>query len=107
MVEVQPVLKKFLHPRKIRASFEILFTIGAPQIQQFIGALANRNANKGVFITTSNFTDASRNALQGPYRVILVDGELLSRLMIDYNIGVATKVSYDVKEIDTDYFSEE
>jgi len=82
-------------------------SVGAPLIQQFIGALANNNANKGVFITTSTFTEAARNAVQGPYRVILIDGELLSRLMIDYNIGVATKASYEVKEIDTDYFSEE
>ena len=82
-------------------------SVGAPLIQQFIGALANNNANKGVFITTSTFTEAARNAIHGPCRVILIDGELLSKLMIDYNIGVATKVAYEVKEIDTDYFSEE
>lgn len=82
-------------------------SVGAPAINQFIGALAHRNANKGVFITTSVFTDAARNAIQGPYRVILMDGELLSQYMIDYNIGVFTKTNYEVKEIDSDYFSEE
>jgi len=82
-------------------------SIGAPLIREFIGALARRNANKGVFITTSTFTDAAQDAIQGPFRVILIDGELLTRLMIDYNIGVATKVAYEVKEIDTDYFIDE
>jgi len=81
--------------------------VGSPHIHQFIGSLANKNANKGVFITTSTFTEAAKNSIQGPYRIILIDGETLAQLMIDYNIGVFTKATYEIKEIDTDYFSED
>ncbi len=82
--------------------------VGRPEIQKFAGALQGQRAKKGVFLTTSSF---SRDALEYVSRIeskiVLIDGEMLAQLMIDYNIGVATVASYDVKRIDSDYFAEE
>ena len=82
--------------------------VGRPEIQKFAGALQGQRAKKGVFLTTSSF---SRDALEYVSRIeskiVLIDGEMLAQLMIDYNIGVATLASYDVKRIDSDYFAEE
>lgn len=82
--------------------------VGSPQITEFIGSLARKHANKGVFITTSTFTNGAQEAIRGiPYRIILIHGEPLAQLMIDYNIGVSEEANYEVKKIDIDYFSEE
>lgn len=83
-------------------------SVGEPVIRNFVGSLARHNANKGVVITTSNFTTEAREYINHiPHRVILIDGELLSKLLIDYDIGVSKIISYDVKKIDSDYFIEE
>jgi restriction system protein len=82
-------------------------SIGRPEIQHFVGALAGKMANKGVFITTSSFHENARAyaaALQ--QKVILIDGQRLAELMIEHNIGVAQEHTYIVKKIDTDYFEE-
>lgn len=82
--------------------------VGEPIIRNFVGSLARHNANKGVVIATSNFTAEAREYIKHiPHRIILIDGELLSQLLIDYDIGVSKIVSYDVKKIDSDYFLEE
>ena len=79
-----------------------------PDVQQFQGALTGRGANKGIFITTSYFTKGAREYAEGlqSSRIVLIDGEQLAELMIDYGIGVATAATYEVKRIDSDYFSE-
>jgi len=83
-------------------------TIGRPEIQKFVGALQPHNATKGVFITTSGFTqDAIDYASSIHTKIILIDGEKLARLMIEHNVGVSTAQVYEVKKIDTDYFTEE
>lgn len=82
--------------------------IGRPKIQEFVGALAGKQANKGVFITTSSFAQTARdyaNSVQ--QKVILIDGEELAELMIDYNLGVTVQRAYEVKRIDSDYFDGE
>lgn len=82
--------------------------VGRPEIHKFVGALAGKRANKGVFITTSGFTkDAAEYVKTIADKIILIDGEMLAQLMIDHNIGVARVASYDLKRIDSDYFSEE
>jgi len=82
--------------------------VGSQYIREFIGSLVNNNANKGVFITTSTFTKSAKDSIRnGANRITLIDGELLAQFMIDYNIGVYSKINYEVKEIDTDYFSEQ
>lgn len=82
--------------------------VGRPEIQKFVGALAGQGAKKGVFITTSKFTpDAASYVPRNETKIVLIDGEQLSQLMIDYNLGVTTQTTYEVKKIDTDYFDGE
>jgi len=81
--------------------------VGRPEIQKFAGALQGHRANKGIFITTSAFTrDAEDYVAKINSKIVLVDGEQLSQLMIDHNVGVALVTSYETKKIDSDYFIE-
>jgi restriction system protein len=81
--------------------------VGRPDVMQFVGALQAQRANKGIFITTSRFTDEARNYVSGiSSRIILIDGEQLTNLMIEHDVGVSTVASYPVKKIDNDYFEE-
>ena len=83
-------------------------TVGRPEIQKFIGALAQQRAKKGLFITTSSFSeDAEDFVSRIEAKVVLIDGESLAQMMIDHNVGVSTVGTYEVKKIDSDYFSEE
>lgn len=80
-------------------------TVGRPEIQAFVGSLAGNRAKKGVFITTSRFSREAREYVKRiEQRVVLIDGEQLSRLMIDHDIGVSEEERYIVKRIDMDYF---
>ena len=82
--------------------------VGRPEIQKFAGALAGRKAGKGVFITTSTFTHDAREFVKMLNdRVILIDGRQLADFMIDYNVGVTTEATYELKRIDTAYFEDE
>lgn len=81
--------------------------VGRPEIQKFAGALQEQRARKGVFITTSDFTREAREfAAMIDSKIILIDGEQLAELMIDYNVGVANATVYEIKRIDSDYFLE-
>ena len=82
--------------------------VGRPEIMKFVGALAVQRATKGVFITTSWFTqDAKDYALSSQYKVVLIDGERLADLMIEHDLGVSVAATYQLKRIDSDFFSEE
>jgi restriction system protein len=82
--------------------------VGSPEIHKFVGALAGQNASKGVFITTSSFSQAARDFVSHiGSKVVLIDGDMLARLMIDYNIGVASVAAYELKRVDSDYFAED
>ncbi|OQW72092.1 MAG: restriction endonuclease [Proteobacteria bacterium ST_bin11] len=82
-------------------------SVGRPEIQKFVGALQGQRAKKGVFITTSSFTqDALSYVSNIDTKVVLIDGQLLSSLMIDFDVGVSVSASYIVKKIDSDYFDE-
>lgn len=66
-------------------------TVGRKEIQSFVGALAGQQANKGVFITTSDFAQtAIEFAKNIQQKVILIDGTRLAELMIEHNVGVST-----------------
>jgi len=83
-------------------------TVHRPEIDKFIGALTRQRARKGVFITTSDFSNGAREAALGlDIKVVLIDGIELARLMVENNLGVSVKQVYEVKQIDSDYFSEE
>ncbi len=82
-------------------------TIGRKEIQSFVGALAGQQANKGVFITTSDFKKtAIEYAAQVTQKVILLNGDRLGNLMIEHNIGVSTVRTISLKRLDSDYFED-
>jgi restriction system protein len=81
--------------------------VGRPDVMQFAGALQAQKANKGIFITTSRFTDDARSYVsQIGSKIVLIDGEQLTNLMIENDVCVSTVSLYPVKKIDTDYFDE-
>lgn len=83
-------------------------TVSRPEIQKFIGALAQQRAKKGLFITTSSFSSEAEDCVSRiDAKVVLIDGETLAQMMIDHNVGVSPVNTYEVKKIDSDYFSEE
>lgn len=83
-------------------------TVGRPQIQQFAGALQGQRARKGVFITTSAFSPSAQDYVSRlDSKIVLIDGETLAQLMMDFDIGVTTVAVYDLKHIDSDYFIED
>lgn len=83
-------------------------TVGRPEIQKFAGALQGFRARKGIFITTSDFSkEATEYASRIDSRIVLIDGDTLWNLMIDFGLGVSTVASYEVKKLDNDYFDEE
>lgn len=83
-------------------------TIGRPDIQKFVGALAGQGANGGVFITTSNFsTDAIDYANKNlSARIVLIDGADFGRSMVRHGIGVQKQREYSIVDIDEDYFDD-
>jgi restriction system protein len=81
--------------------------IGRPAIQKFAGALAGQKAKKGVFITTSQFTQPARDYVSViDSKIVLIDGDTLAELMIDFGIGVNAVTSYELKRLDLDYFTD-
>lgn len=81
--------------------------VSRPDVMQFAGALQAQKALKGIFITTSRFTDDARNYVsQIGSKIVLIDGNQLCQLMIDHDVGVSTVSLYPVKKIDADYFEE-
>ncbi|WP_444915208.1 restriction endonuclease [Microbulbifer sp. TRSA007] len=83
-------------------------TIGRPEIQKFCGALDMCRAKKGVFITTSRFSQEAQ-AFVGMIekKIILIDGDKLTDLMITYGLGTSVKETLTLQAIDSDYFSED
>lgn len=83
-------------------------TVGSPLIREFVGALAGVGASGGVFITTSQFSsDAIKFAERLPTRVILIDGDQLGKLMIEYGVGVVVTETLRVSEVDENFFDDE
>lgn len=81
--------------------------VGRPVVQAFVGALHGRQARRGVIITTSNFTkEAHEYAKACADRIVLIDGAQLTDLMFEYNLGVSIKTTYEVKELDLNYFEQ-
>lgn len=84
-------------------------TIGRPDIQQFMGALAGQGASKGLFITTAGFSKEAKEyaAKHLSSKIVLIDGQRLTRLMIEYDVGVSTQTVYAIKRLDSDFFDEQ
>jgi restriction system protein len=88
--------------------YDVKNNIGRPDIQRFIGSLTGEGANKGVFVTTSDFSRDAVDYLQRvQHRVVLINGQRLARLMIQHGVGVRTRQTYLIQSVDEDYFSDE
>lgn len=75
-----------------------------PEVQSFVGALSGK-ADGGLMITTGRFSNgAVEYAREVPARIILVDGQQLTKLMIRYGVGVEVKQTYSIVGIDEDFF---
>lgn len=82
-------------------------SIGVEKIREFAGALDERGATKGVFVTTSQFAAPARHyAQRSPKRLVLIDGEELTRLLIEYGVAVRAYQKIELKKLDSDYFDE-
>lgn len=80
--------------------------ISRPEIQKFAGALLGEGASKGLFITTAKFSRGAEDFAKRQH-IVLVDGNTLTRLMIEYNIGVSVSQTYSFKRLDTDFFGDD
>ncbi|MHA0035093.1 restriction endonuclease [Deinococcus sp. PESE-13] len=81
-------------------------TVHSPEIRTFSGSLTYHKATKGVFITTSSFSDGAKATAGQIGNIILLDGEALAHLMIEYGVGVLTRETYQIRRLDADYFEE-
>lgn len=82
--------------------------VGRPEVQKFAGALQGKRAKKGIYITTSGFSnDAIDFANKIESKIILIDGKELTKLMLEHNVGVSTSKVYEIKKVDHDYFEED
>lgn len=82
--------------------------VSEPEIRAFSGSLGAAKANKGVFVTTSYFTKpALEFAERHPFKMVLIDGNQLTGLMMRHNVGVRIAETLHVKKVDEDFFGEE
>lgn len=82
--------------------------VGRPVVQAFSGSLDGQRAKKGILITTSDFTKDARSYVeQIEKKIVLINGEELANLMIDFNVAVSMVQTYVVKKIDEDFFEGE
>lgn len=82
--------------------------VGSKTVREFLGALDQAGAKKGVLITTSTFTkDAKAPLGKTDKKVSLIDGQMLAELMIDHDLGVSPDKTFHVKKIDSDFFEED
>lgn len=80
--------------------------VGRPELQAFFGALAGQKAKKGVFITTSGYSQQAIDFAKSVEGIVLIDGQKLASLMIDHELGVTAR-TVKIPKIDGDYFDEE
>ncbi len=82
--------------------------VNEPDVRAFAGSLQGAKADKGVFVTTSYFTEpAKKFAERVPGRIVLVDGDELAGLMIKYDVGARVEATLHLKKIDEDFFVED
>jgi restriction system protein len=82
-------------------------TVPVNQIRDFAGSLLSKKAKKGIFISTSNYPKSAYDYVASiEHKIVLIDGKELAELMIEHNVGLTTKINYEIKKIDSDYFEE-
>ena len=80
-------------------------TVSRPEIQKFIGAIAEYKNKKGLFVTTAKFSAEAKKSAEAS-QIVLIDGERLAKLMIEYGVGVSIVQTLEIKKVDSDFFSE-
>lgn len=80
--------------------------VGRPEVQAFAGILGGLGITNGVFFTTAKFTEHAKQYKHAGIKIILIDGNELTKLMITHNVGVQIERSIDFKKIDIDFFEE-
>ena len=81
--------------------------VGRPEVQRFAGALQGNRSRKGVLLTTSSFSKSAQEYISTiDSKIVLIDGPTLAQLMVDHNVGVSAVASYEIKKIDSNYFTE-
>jgi restriction system protein len=79
--------------------------VSSPDIRNFVGALNIHRANKGVFVTASQFTGEAQKAAEGStVQVVLIDGARLAELMVRYKVGVLVRSMVELKDLDEGFF---
>lgn len=82
--------------------------VGRPDVNGFVGSLVGLGATKGVFVTTSTFSQPARDYVRHlSQRVILIDGQELADLMVEHGVGVRSYRTVKFKRLDEDFFGEE
>lgn len=82
-------------------------TVPVGQVRDFAGSLLSKKAKKGIFISTSNYPKGAYEFVASiEPKIVLIDGKELAELMIQHNVGMATKSIYELKKLDLDYFEE-
>ena len=82
--------------------------VGQAEMESFAGSLQRQRARKGIFVNTSNFSkEAFEYAAQIPHQIVLIHGDLLAQYMIDYDIGVSTLFTYEIKGANPAYFTKQ
>lgn len=83
-------------------------TVGRNDVQGFVGSLVGFGATKGVFVTTSSFSSRAVDYVRHlPQRVVLIDGQRLTELMVEHDVGIRVSRTIAIKRLDEDFFSEE
>jgi restriction system protein len=81
--------------------------VDRPALNAFVGSLTGEGATKGVFVTTSDFTQGAVDYVERvQHRIVLINGDRLARLMIRHEVGVRARQSYIIRSVDEDYFSD-
>lgn len=77
------------------------------QVRDFAGSLLSKKAKKGIFITTSTYPSSAKEFVASiEPKIVLIDGNELANLMIEFKVGVSVKKVYEVQRLDSDYFEE-
>lgn len=80
-------------------------TVNRPELQAFVGALQGAQTSRGVFVTTARFSTGARAFADGvAMRLVLIDGSELTRLMVRYSVGVSVRETFDLKQVDDEFF---
>lgn len=78
-----------------------------PEIQAFVGALQGAQTSRGVFVTTGHYSSGARQFAESVgMRLVLINGAELTRLMVRYNVGTSVRETFDLKQVDEEFFEE-